>query len=327
MKVYIHYELIERPLTLSYEITIETIESIIIWFIDAYNRKYNSNLNYLEFELRNVNYEKMLPFNANLADLISQHDDLLIIKCHLRVKSSSVISKSLPVPPLPTAIPVSNITSILKEVKTLFDQKLYKKAKDLCQSTLKSHSYSKNPILLNILSKIYFYNENYDVAVDYGEKSVKALKSTDLALTTFQIGEIRLDYAKCLFKSGQFEEADVEIDRCFDSIGGFNDVVNKLSKGNPLIKLAYEALSLHAECLFETGKVSEAASIVNSSLSLPFAEESPSLLQSYAYFALKYDKYDDAVRALLKVIVLDQNDKRSKSLLGIHICVAKYFFT
>ena len=52
------------------------------------------------------------------------------------------------------------------------------------------------------------------------------------------------------------------------------------------------------------------------SVGIPSSEDQPCLLRSYAYFALKYDKYDDAIRALLKMVVIDRSNKRSLKLMG-----------
>ena len=55
----------------------------------------------------------------------------------------------------------------------------------------------------------------------------------------------------------------MEVDRFFDTIGGFDEAC----KGKGLTAtLAFEGLALHAECLFEIGRVSEAAAVVNHGL-------------------------------------------------------------
>ncbi len=40
------------------------------------------------------------------------------------------------------------------------------------------------------------------------------------------------------------------------------------------------------------------------------------LLQAYAYFAYRYDKISDALRALLRAIVIDQKNKKTVKLLA-----------
>ena len=73
---------------------------------------------------------------------------------------------------------------------------------------------------------------------------------------------------------------------------------------------------LKAECLFAMEKHEDAASLLNDHMPWSGAEEHLPTLIAYASFAMKYRKVEEPVRALLKAIVLDQKNKKTKSLLA-----------
>lgn len=171
---------------------------------------------------------------------------------------------------------------------------------------------AKDATLLHVLSKIHYENANYDTATEIAEKAIQAAKLSS-SISSMEITHLRLHYARCLFGSGQFDEADVEVDRFFDTIGGFDSAVQA---GGEVTSLAFEGLALHGECIFETGHVSEAANVINHGLSAPGAEDNAALLRAYSYFALKYDKIEDALRSLLKLMAADKENKRSKQLFA-----------
>jgi predicted Zn-dependent protease len=211
----------------------------------------------------------------------------------------------------PVVVTSFDLRSARKEAVDFFKEKQYRKARELINRTLVGPN-AKDPILLHILSKIQYENANYDTATEIAEKAIHGAKLSS-SISSMEITHLHLHYARCLFGAGQFEEADVEVDRFFDTIGGFDTAVRA---GGEVTALAFEGLALHGECIFEIGRVSEAANVINHGLSAPGAEDNAALLRAYSHFALKYDKLEDALRSLLKLMAADKNNKRSKQLLA-----------
>ena len=329
MKVYIHFEnddssIIRPAFTVAKNLTsTENVELVIQYFVDKYNSIHGTNtLDPACLELRNNDAERFQPFSSSLSEFVNNGDDLFLFHCPRRIRKNlpvpaSSIAADLKVVPKTTTSSSSSTVQTAKqavnEAEKLFIKKKYRQVREICEEQLKTGT--KDSRIYNLLSKIYFANENYDLAVDFGEKSVNLLKNAaNTSLSSLEIAFIRLQYAKSLHLSGQHEESDVEIDKFFTIFGGLENAIRNSNK--TISKLAFEGYALHAECVFDSGKVSQAADIINQGLSFPGAEDQMCLLQSYAYFALKYDKYDDAIRALLKVVVIDNKNKRSLSLMG-----------
>ena len=76
--------------------------------------------------------------------------------------------------------------------------------------------------------------------------------------------------------------------------------------------------------LFDLGRDMQAAAEVNKTVSLNEAEGHCPTLAAYARFAMKYDKTEEALRALLKAVVLDQGNKAVRAMLAKIISSARY---
>lgn len=68
----------------------------------------------------------------------------------------------------------------------------------------------------------------------------------------------------------------------------------------------------------------QAAAEVNKTVSLNEAEGHRPTLAAYARFAVKYDRTEEAVRALLKAIVLEQSSKPVKAMLAKVVSTPRY---
>ena len=83
-----------------------------------------------------------------------------------------------------------------------------------------------------------------------------------------------------------------------------------VSRANPLSRpRLLLSLLLQAEVLFGLGKHQQAAEVVNNCMGDPHCEKHMSVLLAYSKFAAQYGKFEEAIRSLLKVVVVDQGDK------------------
>lgn len=78
---------------------------------------------------------------------------------------------------------------------------------------------------------------------------------------------------------------------------------------------------LQAEVLFGLGKHQQAAEVVNNCMGDPQCEKHMSVLLAYSKFAAQYGKFEEAIRSLLKVVVVDQGDKVGGKPACVCMCV------
>lgn len=205
-----------------------------------------------------------------------------------------------------------SLSEFREKVSEYLDKSQYRKIRLLCNEYLNLKTVT-NPsfksVLFYYLSRVHLINERYDQAVEFCEKALNFARRAKEVCTT--MAQLYCHLAECHYRSGNFDECESVADEVFQCFGGIDSALS-----SSVSSLAYEALRWKAESIFEMGRHMPAANLVNKYITTSNGENKVPLLQAYSYFALKYDKFDDGLRALLKAVVIDKNDKRTCQLLA-----------
>ena len=81
-------------------------------------------------------------------------------------------------------------------------------------------------------------------------------------------------------------------------------------------KFTMDVRVLRAECLFNLNQHEAAANLVNEHMHWDGAEDHMPTLIAYTRFAMTYNKVEEPVRAMLKAIVIDQNNGSCRKMLA-----------
>ena len=233
-------------------------------------------------------------------------------------------------------------TALIKKAVTVaqryMEKAYYKKARETALECLKALSKKKvKDCSLNELTcEILMAAKKYEEAVDYAEKAVEI--ATSLSMGDNRTGSTKrylyFLLARAHFEAGNFEDAFAILKKCTDELGG------KTAKGSatatmvtaecakasqkPYVKggkvhypwLHLDIAALRAETLFAIGRHIEAADVVNSCMGDANCEKHMGVLLAYSSFAAQYGKIQEAMRSLLKVVVLDQTERKGRRLLS-----------
>lgn len=133
----------------------------------------------------------------------------------------------------------------------------------------------------------------YDDAVRMGQYAVKRYRSSGIEL--YQL------LARAYIGREDFDEAA----QCMDTaLSLWNGSARSALPADKRSDAAYlDLVAFAATCLFDGGMHREAAEKVNQVMHLPGAGEHLSIVTAYARFALQYNKLEDALNAVFKVIV------------------------
>jgi tetratricopeptide (TPR) repeat protein len=334
MKVYIHYEgVCGAPITIATTITNETSSQLILSLTEKYYRKFQIKLDpsclYLSFQ--DNNKKICLYGNEIISQIVCDKDDIFIIDCKSRETNKSEIptksnntttassttatpntkSVSKPIEKVIVEKKKDNVKSNelvtrLKQIKSQFDQKMFRQARKLCEDALKTISSNDKDLLVQQI-EIAIVTNVFDVAIATATK-VSKLYPTE-SYNHYLLG-------KALCAGERFDEAELALEKSL-SLHKSSSSSTKKSKTaleNQMFEL--DIVACQAECLFASGSHVEAADLINARVGRPGTEKHIPILVAYATFAMKYDKIEESMRALLNAIVLDQKNKKTRAVLS-----------
>ena len=223
-----------------------------------------------------------------------------------------------------------SIAKVIKGVKELCDMRAYRKARELVQETMREvqqkglgqlssqgHKVTQDCSLHEALAEIFIKTESYDKAVDSAERALEAR----LTLGPKQSSGSTQRYLNFLlatahFHAESFEDAWAALQKAVDACNMKKQASTAQTMGRTYVWFHLDVLALQAEILFGLGKHQQAAEVVNSCMSDANCEQHLPVLLAYSHFAAQYGKYEEAIRSLLKIVVLDQTNKRGRRLLA-----------
>lgn len=194
----------------------------------------------------------------------------------------------------------SESTKIVGKLQQYMKAKRYREVRQACEEMLTLNDREEGALLL--LAEVYYATERYEKAVETCQKLWRThSKSLDLNLLL----------ARAHLKATNFEDA-LEVARGALALKAASvsikmpDIVNK----------RLELSAIEAESVFELGNPMGGADVINQTMSNPQAESNIHILVAYSYFATSHRKVEEPMRALLKAVTLDQNNKRVKTMLA-----------
>ncbi len=242
---------------------------------------------------------------------------------------------SLPPPPLEPAINASGVTtssiaSVLKHARELFQVRSYKKARELVQETMKEvqvkgleqlgqngRKFTQDCSLHEFLAELFLKTERYPLAVDHAEKALECRVSIGPKNSSGSTQRyLYFLLATVHFQAENFEDAWAALVKAIEQCNMTKQSTTATTIGRAYQWFHLDVLALKAHILFGLNKHQQAAEVVNSCMSDPQCEKHLPVLLAYATFAAQYGKHEEAIRSLLKAVVLDQQDKRSRRLLA-----------
>lgn len=311
MKVYIHFE---DPGGLSHSMGCElkpdstTPLMLINNFLQSYNLSYPERPLVSDCLCLITSEGKKLS-SSTIAEL-SDKEDIMIRE--MNPKSSEVLpiakaddGKKAPACEIQGQLLSSiEITTYRREIEDLIAVKSYRKARILAEKCLTLVN-AESCFFFNFIAQIQLENEEYDLAVKYSSLAVTAAGKASFDGSVF-----KLTLARALFNIGdRFEEAEEILEKLEKTLP------NQLPSHLPsTFKLDVRAL--RAECLFDLNQHEAAASLVNGHMQWTGAEVHLPTLIAYTRFAMTYRKVEEPVRAMLKAVVLDQNNPFCRKMLS-----------
>lgn len=233
---------------------------------------------------------------------------------------------------------VQLVKEAVKVAQRYMEKAYYRKARETTQECLKSLSKKKikDCSLNELMCEILLAAKKYEEAVDYAEKAVDV--ATSLSHGDSRTGSTKkylyFLLATAHFHAGNFEDCFVTLKKCTDELGSITATGSatatmltaecaKVSQ-KPHIKggkvhfpwFHLDIAALRAETLFAIGRHIEAADVVNSCMGDPNCEKHMGVLIAYSSFAAQYGKSQEAMRSLLKVVVMDQTERKGRRLLA-----------
>lgn len=193
------------------------------------------------------------------------------------------------------------IATYKKEIEDHIAVKSYRKARILaekCLNLVNVESY----FFFSAIAQIKLANEEFESAVKYASLAVTAAGKASVDASVF-----KFTLARALFHLGdRFEEADEILEKLLS-----NQLPSQLQNTFKL-----DVRALRAECLFDLNQHEAAANLVNGHMHWAGAEEHLPTLLAYTRFAMTYRKVEEPVRAMLKAVVLDQNNPLCRKMLA-----------
>jgi tetratricopeptide (TPR) repeat protein len=313
MKVYIHFE---DPGGLSHSMGCEfkqdssTPMSLINNFIQSYNLAHPKRPLAAKFLCLTTSDGKKLS-SSTIAELSDRED---IIISEINPQSSGVLpvansnakkeGKAPELKVLGQQLNSVEIATYKKDIEDLIAAKSYRKARILAEKCLTLVSV-ESYFFFNAIAQIKLANEEFESAVKYSSLAVTAAgkASADASIFKFSL-------ARALYMLGdRFEEADEILEKMEKMLS--NQLPSHLPKTFKL-----DVRVLRAECLFDLNQHEAAANLVNGHMHWTGAEEHLPTLIAYTRFAMTYRKVEEPVRAMLKAVVLDQNNALCRKMLA-----------
>jgi len=244
----------------------------------------------------------------------------------------------VPMPPVPPAVPSKNahgvsaatVAHVIKAFRELFEARAYRKARELLQEKMREvqlhgleqrspsgKKITQDASLHEAMAEIFLKTERFDKAVDSAERAVDCRVSIGAKHSSGSTQRyMHFLLAIAHFQAGNYEEAWSALLKTVEQCNMKKQTSTATTIGRTYQHFHLDVAALQAEILFELGKAQQAAEVVNGCMGDPECEKHLSVLLAYARFAAQYGKYEEAIRCLLKVVVLDQGDKRGRRLLA-----------
>ena len=314
--VYLHYEGNTGPAftvkhSLNYEKDQQSLDAVVNAFVAAYNKSPGAAK--LDPRLVDLRHEsgRIVSFVEASDDAMQHRDDIFVVDCPRRTTTTTT-AKAAPAPSVPSSSskPTDlNAAECVQRLRNLVDKKSYAEARRLCESAMKK---LKDPMIGCILTEILIATGKFDAAVDHGEQAWESLQSA-AARAASTLPSKRMSYVLALayYKAGQFNDAWQKLREVTTS----SEAPSRVA-GSEAQNLDLDIIALQAECLFAAGRHTEAAGHINAHMNDAGAEEHMAILLAYSSFALQYGKMQEALRAMLKAVTLDQKNKRARKMLA-----------
>jgi tetratricopeptide (TPR) repeat protein len=204
------------------------------------------------------------------------------------------------------AIVDQKLAELKDNISNLIASRLYKKARTICEKVVNTApidgtisgkcngKYSEDAVFfLRAMCEIKLISGNAKEAIKFYKQSESVRRGRVVDNSEKELGV-----------------------RCYIANKEYEDALEIIESWNPNSTKLLDWTAYKAECLFETGKHNDSANMLNSAISFAHAEANVNILVVYAYVAFTYKKVDEALRALLKSITVDQNNKRARALLA-----------
>ena len=312
--VYLHYEGERGPAqTVKHALSVgQVLDDVVDEFVAAYNKvEGRVALDAAQLDLRHES-GRIVSFIAGDEDELQHRADVFLVDCSPR-KRSSAAKAAAAVPSSSSARPAAPSASAsgsasVKELRALVGKKRYAEARRACEAAL-SRKPQPDPATLaalaSIMTEIMIATGKFDAAVEYGEQAWEGLQRLPAGR------QATYTLALAYFHSGQFNDAWLKLRELTT-----NSEAPSRVAGSAAQNLDLDIIALQAECLFAAGRHTDAAGHLNSHMNDAGAEEHMSILVAYSYFALQYGKVQEALRAMLKAVTLDQRHKRARKMLA-----------
>lgn len=353
-KIYLHYEGTVGPeytIAISEEEKGGLLEEWISVFCSRYELFSKTPLDPSAVELVTSKGEKLQRYGDTLmtcSDFVDvrELDDLFLRDCKKRVVKklsaapSSSSSKTASVAQRPQTSGAAGDTAMVEVKKSiataqnLMGKLYYRKARDIISEGLKKAK--KDCSLNELMCELLLLAKKDEEAVEFAEITVEI--ATSLSTPSSRSGSAKkylyFLLARAHFAAGNLEDCFAALKRCTDELGGLGRTGSTVATMMPLEcakpsqrphakggKVHYpwfhlDIAALRAECLFALGRHMEAADVVNNCMGDPNCESHMGILLAYSSFAAQYGKVPEAMRSLLKIVVVDQTEKKSRRLLA-----------
>ena len=325
MKVYLHFEEMGWPThTVSSEVDAcsTCFEDLIDVFVASYNAVYTRHrVARCYLKLFNVEGKQIALLRSLVSATVGDKDDIVV-----KLKNSEIIaelSSIVPADAIHVVCPEkrrehaspelkaeraelkrrksSELIGFKRDIEIHIRDKAYRLARKFCEQCLKTFP-EESYVFNGAIARIKLANREYDTAIKYALLAVTATTKTTADPSVFNF-----TLADALFHSpGRCDEADEVLEKMLSK--KFSDFLPK--------KFTLDVRTLRAECLFNLNQHEAAANLVNGHMHWDGAVEHLPTLIAYTRFAMTYKKVEEAVRALLKAIVIDQKNESCRRMLA-----------
>jgi tetratricopeptide (TPR) repeat protein len=200
-------------------------------------------------------------------------------------------------------VPVADEEATIAKLLDMYKNKKFRVAMDACEDLLRQGSGISTRTkahVLTMLADMNLHAKHLDKARDYAQKNLK-LYRTD---------------AEAVLLLARVQVAQEDHDEALDLLEEFMATKSKVLRTKGGEDKVLRAAALMGDCLMALGRSMEAADVLNSHLSMPGADSNANLLVTYAELALRHDKLEEGIRALLKALVIEQRDDRVRDLFA-----------
>ena len=277
-------------------------EEAIRLFLSSYKSKFSSKNCSLDAGDLALFFE-----NRSLVDLSEVPDkaDLFIV---------AIMPAAPPSPPPPPHRAVSPSTQAYNEAHKHFRDGRYRKAVGTCEAILEMNGGEDHFPSMRLIGRVHYMNGLHEEASSFFEKVVRTYKDGDDAgIISKKDKKIRVEdrvwFAKCLMGGKRHERALDQLNLAMDIMKDETTLGAEWALDDVVIMVA-----VCHKCL---GRVKESAAITE--MIIRRDEKNFAALLNYADIAGRMGKHEDAVSILMRCIVIDQNNKEGKRLIGLEV--------